>query len=216
MHEEDLGNKGVFVRLVTLQFSFSNWNAVPSCIKRVPDETDEEFTERFDKKLLSANERLQQPTLGPIENCSLEEFVEDLEEEGYELVDSFVKGRPKDGRWYPMVRFTFAYHQFATPSDEFLEVWEENRAALRSMVTESFWRVRVTPNLYYRNRKFVRGHHTLSVNLEARIPRFQGGVIKTQWKRDEAGEKIGNGPVPLVPKFDFRIVDGEVALIAVE
>lgn len=91
------------VRLVALQFSFSNPDAIPASVKRLNRETQEE---RVERKGHSSGVMVIEPT----EKCSLAEFLGELETAGYEMVDAFYKERidAKDSRrkrTYHMARF---------------------------------------------------------------------------------------------------------------
>ena len=73
-------------RLVALQFSFSNPDAIPVSVKRLNRETQEE---RVERKNHSSGVMVIEPT----EKCSLVEFLGELEAAGYEMVDGFYKMR---------------------------------------------------------------------------------------------------------------------------
>src|SRR4051812_33826878 len=107
---------GPSVRLVSLQFSFSNPDVVPDCIKRLPRETPTEATAR--KTVPIPGQAIIQPT----EDISLVEIPKLLEEARYELVDAFYKPRidPNNSRkTYHMVRFVFAHREHVSLSPEF-------------------------------------------------------------------------------------------------
>lgn len=74
------------VRLVALQFSFSNPDAIPTSVKRLNRETQEE---RVERKNQSSGVMVIEPT----EKCSLVEFLGELEVARYEMVDGFYKKR---------------------------------------------------------------------------------------------------------------------------
>lgn len=67
------------VTLVTLQFSFSNWFAVPKSVENFDRETIEK---RVERKSWSSGSQVIEAT----ESCSIVEYLEDLKAAGYELV----------------------------------------------------------------------------------------------------------------------------------
>lgn len=199
------------VRLVMLQFSFSNPDAIPATVKRQDRETPEE---RVVRKSHSSGVMVIEPT----EKCSLVEFLEELEAAGYEMVDSFCKERidAKDprNRAYHMVRFLFARREFVELSDEFKKVRDVIRAELRSICESAVWRVRSFDNPFYKNGEEISGQRAVSVNLEARQPLLRpDGQPVTVWQKDENGKRVGDAPLPLKANYHLRIVGDAVQLV---
>jgi len=189
------------VRLVCLQFSFSSGKLVPDIIKGLPRETLEERVKR--KKRNSG--RL---VIEPVAKVHLIQFLSELEEAGYQLVDAFCKERidgKRRGQTYNMVRFVFARNEFATPSEAF----RERRAAIRQeLVTfcqSAMWRVRVFDNPMYLDGEEVPDQRAYSINLEARMPllRADGEPVK-EWQKDAQGHKVGLEPLPIQPDYLLR------------
>ncbi len=200
------------VRLVALQFSFSNPNAVPQVVKRAERETPDEWNER---KSRASGTMVVEPT----ENCSIVEFLGELEAAGYEMVDAFYKERidPKDPwgrRTYRVVCFLFARHEFVDLSVEFKGVRDDVRAALTEMCRVAMWRVRVFSNPFYQNGLEVPDQRAVSINLKARQPLFRlDGQPVTVWQKDERGKRIGDAPLPLKPRCCLRLVSDAVQLV---
>ena len=201
------------VRLVALQFSFSNPDAIPASVKRLNRETQEE---RVERKGHSSGVMVIEPT----EKCSLAEFLGELETAGYEMVDAFYKERidAKDSRrkrTYHMVRFLFARREFVNISDEFRTARGAIRTELRNICAGAMWRVRAFSNPFYKNgAREVSDQSALSINLEVRTPLFRpDGQIVTVWQKDANGNRMGDAPLPLKVDYCLRVVDGAITLV---
>lgn len=196
------------VRMIVVQFSFSNPEVIPSGIKRRGRET---AFEHIARKLQKTGERVIEPT----GNCSMD-FLGELGAVGYELVDAFYQARP-DGNdlhgTYHTVRFVFARHEFASVSEPFALARDNICAELREMLRTAFWRVRAFLNPFYRNGEEIAGQKSLSVNLEARISRFlpDGSPVVARLK-DANGKKVGT-PQPLTPDFRLAVVGDTIRLL---
>lgn len=203
-----------FVRLIALQFSFSNPDVIPASVKRLDRETPEERNER--KK--HSNGTL---VIEPTENCSLVDFLGELEAAGYEMVDAFYKERidPKDPygrRTYHMVRYLFARREFVDLSEEFKAVRDVNSRELRSICEVAMWRVRALLNPFFKDGEEIPGQRAVSINLESRKPLFRpDGQPVTVWQKDESGNRLGEAPLPLKPDHCLRIEENAVRLVKV-
>ena len=199
------------VRLIALQFSFSNPDVIPQGIKRAEKET---FKERNDRKSRSSGVMVIEPT----ENCSLVEFLGELETAGYEMVDAFHKERidqKSRGKRYHMVRFLFARCEFVNLSKEFAEVRDNIYGELLEMCRMAMWRVRIFSNPFYENGREEADQRALSINLESRKPLFSpdGQPIKV-WQKDKKGRRIGNTPLPLKPDCSLYLIGNAINLIS--
>lgn len=199
------------VRLVALQFSFSNPDVIPSMVKQQEKETKEKRMAR--KSQLSGFLAIR-----PTEKCSLVEFLVELERQ-YELVDAFYEERihgkdPRGRRTYHMVRFLFARREFVEISDEFERVRGSIRTALSEMCHKAMWRIRAFSNPFYKDGEEILGQHAMSINLEARQPLFHpNGQPVVAWQKDESGKRVGDAPLPLKPEYFLRVVDDTVQLM---
>jgi len=194
------------VRMVTIQFSFSNREVVPAVIRQRNRETPFEYVARH---LRTAGKRVVEPT----ENVYLEKFLTELEAAGFELVDAFYQCRPKGenlDRTYYMARFLFARRAFAVPSAEFALVRDSIRTELQEMLHTAFWRVRAFLNPFYQNGKEV-AERSLSINLEHRVPLYHSNGSPVTARRKENGKKIGD-PQPLLPDFLLTVWGGDLLL----
>lgn len=202
---------GPSVRMVSVQFSFSNPDVIPAVVKRAAPETTQVRTER---KSRSSGTMIIVPT----EKCSITGIMEALEAAGYELVDALYQTRldgkdPRLQRKYHMVRFIFARHEFAQVSPEFMSVRDAIRAALQSMSTAAMWRVRGFDNPFYQDGEEVLGQRALSLNFEARQPlNNPDGTPVAIWQKDGQGKRIGDSPVPIRPSYQL-VVDETVRLM---
>lgn len=176
-----------------------------------PPETSSESSERQERKEQGSGEQI----IAPTEKCCLLPFSEDLEMAGYALVDAIYQNRqrygggPNTDKTYHAVRFTFARHELATPSEEFLKVRDEIRGEFGAMCCDALWRVRAYKNPFFLKGEEVAGQTAVSINLEARIPLYRpDGSLVTVWQKDEHGERIGNAPVPIKPDHYLSLTDG--------
>ena len=199
------------VRLVALQFSFSNINIVPEILQERELDTTADRNER------KAREGSGEMVIMSTENSSLVKFLNDLEASGYELVDAFYQPRvhPKNPRiLYSMVRFLFARREYVDLSDEFRKTRDVTYAELRKICEQAMWRVRAYLNPCFKDNEEVPGQHALSVNLEGRKPLFlPDGQPVVVWQKDEEGNRVGDAPLPLKPDHSLRIVDEVVQLV---
>ena len=200
------------VRLVALQFSFSNPDTIPATVKCQERETPEE---RVERKSHSSGVMVIEPT----EKCSLVEFLGELEAAGYDMVDGFYKERidakdPGNKRTYHMVRFFFARREFAELFNEFRTVRDNIRIELQNMCESALWRVRSFSNPFYRKGEGVFNQRAISINLEARQPLFRpDGQPVTVWQKDENGKRMGDAPLPIKADYCLRIVGDAVNLM---
>lgn len=201
---------GDHVRMVSLQFSFSNAEVIPSSVRRLERETPEE---RVVRKSRTDGVRF----IEPVENVSLAQFLKDLAKAGYQLVDALCKPRidandPSGRRTYYMARFLFARREHATPSPEFKKVRPKIRKELQE-ICAAMWRVRAFLNPFYKDGEEITGLHAMSINLEVRKPLFDdaGQPLKAR-PRNAEGKRFGAPPLPLRPDYRLRIVDDEVKL----
>jgi len=204
------------VRLVALQFRFSNPDVIPSSVKnRLGRETREEYEKR---KSHSSGVVVIESTE---KKYSLVEFLGELEAVGYELVDALYQERPHnnakdthDKYTYHMVRFVFARREFVELSDEFKKVRDTIRAELRSICEDALWCAQVFSNPFYKNGEEIPDQRAVNINLTARQPLFRpDGQPVTIWQKDENGERVGDAPLPLKADYCLRIVGDAVQLV---
>jgi hypothetical protein len=197
------------VRMITIQFSFTNPDAIPTTVKQLERET---VLEHVARKLQATGERVIEPT----ENCSLE-FLGELGAVGFELVDALYQKRVDGGdpnRTYHMVRFLFSRNEFASVSEPFALVRDNVRVELRKMLSAAFWRVRAFLNPFYQNGEEIAGQRALSINLEVRVPLYQpDGQPVTARPKDASGKRVGT-PQPLTPDFRLAVVGDTIRLLA--
>lgn len=199
------------VRLVGMQFSFSNINIVPESLKKRELESLEERNER------KTREGSGEMVITLTENSSLAEFLNDLEVAGYELVDTFYQPRvhPKNPRIiYHMMRFLFARHEYADPSEEFKGVRNAISAELLKICEQAMWRVRAYLNPFFTDNEQIPGYHALSINLKGRKPLFlPDGQPVVVWQKDKEGNRVGDAPLSLRPDYHLRIDTNAIQLV---
>lgn len=205
-------------RLVELRFLGTKGNHVPDDVPSRGRETDEEIAERLSRRSKKgpSGVKIQES----VQNVGLANILDDLEKAGYELVDAFHEEPyyPDTGRTKHAVRFVFARSEHATPSDEFLEVRDRMREALREVTGTAAWAVMAYRNPFFSDGEVVEGFTHVSINGAGRTPLLRpDGSPVVQWKRDETGEKVGDAPLPLTPECKLRISeDGEITIAPYE
>jgi len=193
------------VRLILLQFRLAKRELLPqgtSMEERPPRENH-----RIDMDGVQIIESTERSFMG--------NFVADLAEAKYELVQAFHQERVQGAKPYWIVRFVFACkgEGDSTGDTGTSDRFSKELEALRDMCLSNLWRVRVYRNPYFQNGEKVKGESTLSVNLEARTPLYRpdGKPVKV-WTKDAAGERIGEEPLPITPDHLLRVVDNVVQL----
>lgn len=207
---QGLSGIGSTVRLIVLRFSFSNPEVVPLCVRKLPHEKENELLNKS-----VANGEL---VIDPSEKVGLVEFLGELEQSGYEMVDATYQPRIDPGnpkRTYHVVRFMFARREYAQPTDQFISVRPTTKQALRTMCEQAMWRVRAFLNPLFVRGETVDGEHAVSVNLEVRKPLFDnvGNPVRT-WRKDENGNRLGDAPVPLQPDYVLRLTNSELRILS--
>jgi hypothetical protein len=198
---------GKNVRVVSLQFSFSNARFIPEGIRRVSSETDEERISR--KTVTEAQGVLCIP---PSEKCSVAGIEDTLNRYKYFLCDAFTKSRQaNNGAYYQMVRFIFVYDKYV---ESFPSIQErlDMEAGLKKLSEEAMWRLRAFDNPYFRDPSFGTDR-AYSINLEVREPLFEGGQPRTIWPKDQNGQRTGEPKVALKPDHQLVIADGSIVLM---
>lgn len=196
------------VRLVMLQFSFSNLKLVPACLKQKGEESPSEFVVR-------KSEIRGEQFLEPVESVGCLSFLSDLALADYVLVDAFAKIRKRGGRPYAMslAQFIFSDTEHANSSEEFLRVRPSAELALRQLLEQGMWRVLAFLNHFFKDGEMVEDQYAISVNLVARVPLVDGnGKPLVQWQKDESGDRIGDTPIPVEPKLFLRIENGNICV----
>ncbi len=202
------------IRLVALQFCFTNPDVVPPSVKRLVRETPEKRVVRKDR----SNGFV---VIEPTAKCSLVKFPGELEAAGYELVNAFCEERidGKDARGkrtYYMVRLLFARSEFVDISAEFREVRDTIRAGLQELCESAMWRVRAFSNPFFMDGEEIPGQRAVSINLEAREPLFRpDGQPVVVWQKDERGERVGDAPLPIVSERRLCVIGELVKLMTV-
>ena len=104
------------VRLMMLNFSFSNRDLVPECVPWKERESVKKFVAR---KTAQKGQQL----LEPIPEVLCLKFLPDLVgRNNFELVDAFARDMERNDAEFTNVQFIFAAEQFVEHSEEFLEV----------------------------------------------------------------------------------------------
>lgn len=201
------------IRMIALQFSFSNKKIVPTSIRHIPKETPKEFILRKQK----ANGVM---IIQPVHQCSLIEFITDLENAKYTMVDALYQQRLNAGclraKYYHMIRFLFTRPEYARPSEELLEKYNNIKTELSKLCAEAMWRVRIFSNPWLTNNTEIPKQHVfLSINLEARQPLYHpNGQPVKMWQKDKNGKRMGDAPLPVQPNYYLRIINNIIKFVA--
>ena len=201
------------VRMVALQLSLSNPGAIPSFVKHLNQENQDESVKR---RSYPGSVMIVKPT----KRCSIAEFLCELEAAGYEMVDCLYQERttinnPHSKKTYHMVRFVFARHEFVELSDYFKRMRSMLRAEVQIMCESAMWRIRIYSNPFYKNGQEILGQHYMSINIDTRQPFFRtDGKPATMWRRSKSGNCAGDASLPLMADCSLRIVSGSIQLVS--
>ena len=195
------------VRLIAVQFSFSNPEAIPDSVRRLQPETEIESIKRHHKNETGDGYLILKPT----ENCSLVKLPGGLAEDGYNLVDAFYQERLRRGRSYHMVRFLFSREPARVANPDYNNFMQTQGRAVNAfdfneMCSCSMWKGQVFSNLFYGNGGKATSERVVNIALVARKPLFRpDGTPVMVWKKNENGERVGDKPVPLHPEYYLNI-----------
>ena len=205
---------GSSVRLVILQFSFTNPQAVPEVILGLPKETEAE----------SAARKGRAPTgtmvIEPVEGVSVALVAAKLQAAGYELVDAKHQERVNwnnpQGKPCHTCRFIFCRREQADPSQYFRTIRRQIIDGLDGICLVALWRVRGFENPFFSKGQAVAGTTVLSLNMEVRTPLFQadGQPVMIRAKDPNTGKRSGK-PEPLASQHRLEILDNIVQVTAV-
>lgn len=192
------------VRLIAVQFSFSNPKAVPSTLRRLNAETATESAKRRLKNERSDGYVILKPT----ENCSLSKLPDGLLMAGYKLANAFYQERLKSGRSYHMMRFLFSREErtLSGPTHFKKIRRERNEIDFRDICNSALWRAQAFSNLFYGDSEMPTGERVVNIALAARQPLFRpDGTPVTVWQKGEDGERIGDSPRALSAEYHLRL-----------
>jgi len=158
------------VRMISLQFSFSNPKRVPASVKVLAHETPKERDKR-------KSEVPGEILLEPKPYTSLGHLLDEIAAAGYELADAFYKPRIVQGRQsrrktYHMVRFIFVRKEYAEISEQFSGQRDVIMADLRELCEKYYWRARAYLNYFFMDGAMLEDQYFMSINLEVCISRF--------------------------------------------
>lgn len=209
------------VRLIVMQFSCSKKERMPISLKWIKKETDLESDERLaredcgDGKLFMDSEK---------NTVSVFDFLDDLGDDGYELVDAFNQERlSEDLRYFYISRFVFARREYVRISEDFKNKRDIARAEFLKIAMEAMWRVKGFNNPFYEDSEKVLGEYAISLNMVARNPLVDNdGSPLYVWPKDEYGQKIierdensrkiGDAKIMVKPEYYLRVEDSRIVL----
>lgn len=206
---ENLGRLDAHVRMLMLQFSFSERHPMPNIFLQLPDETQGKHTER--KSALVTGTRFIEPGHN---NVGLKHITESLERAEYVFVSAVRQRRTQEFQSYNMIRFFFARRGYVDPTTNDPSFRKTCRSMLQLIARDTMWRVRAYRNPLCQHDVIVPGECSISINLEARCGlRQNNGVPIMVWPRDAHGRKTGESKKPLSPSQILTAMDGIIQLI---
>jgi hypothetical protein len=173
-------------QVITLQFTGTNPEIVPSFAHRLPDERRDDLYSRLDR---SGNGTR---VVEPVENCSPEGLLDDIASAGYELYDVEHQvriNRENVKKPYHMVRYTFILSEARRYFAPVFKQWQLDkfRPHMEMLCQDSLWRIFAHSNPLFVSDREIRGERTISVNLGKRVPVVIDGKPVLRRKKDESG-----------------------------
>ena len=195
------------VKLVLLQFMCTT-KALPSGLFEKNKESVDELIAR--KSGIQGVQFFE-----PTQNVSLLKFLEDLAEAGYTIVDAHYQMRANTrGQENPVVKFVFISEDNLRNPGEFTTHKVAATKSLEQMCSQATWSAMGYLNPFFQSGHEVDRAHSVSINLAARIPLVgPDGNPLLRWQKDEAGERIGDAPIPLEPKKFLRIQEDNICIV---
>ena len=181
------------VKLINLQFSFSNSAVVPSGLPRRPLETSSERYARTDRTPTGAH------VIQFVEDVSLCDLADDLQQNEFELTDAFSQRRGVT-RAFEMVRFVFT---ITPPGTRDTKTFHQS---LQMMCQQALWRVGVWLNPFFvEGGRQAPGQHAISISCNSRKPLYDntGRPVKI-WRKDANGQRLGAAPIAIKAKYALR------------
>lgn len=192
------------VRLIVLQFNFSNPNVIPRSIKI----SDQEQSQK---------EAAQKPATGKLlfetpEKISLERAITGLLETGYEMTDAFCKvktnGRGKPNSYSAF--FIFAKRENARITEKFWETRKQHYLELFRLCREALWQIKVFYNPLFENGKETAGQRAVNILAQNRQPLFQSNGSRIFTTKQEGTLKI---QIPVMPSQYLQIKSNAIQVI---
>lgn len=202
------------VRLVVLQFACSKKERMPVTLKWLKKEIALESYERLAREACGDGKLFMD---SEVKTVSVYDFLSDLEEASYEIVDAFNQERlTEELRPYYIARFVFSRREYVNISEDFKNKRDIIRAEFLKMAMEAMWRVKGYNNPFYENDERVLAQYAMNIKMIARNPLMDNeGRPLYVWKkdeygqkiieRDERGEKIGDTKILVRPEYFLRI-----------
>lgn len=197
--------KGRKFKVVALQFRFPKASAIPQFLWQMVRKVS-----RHGKPASATGTRVISPT----EGTSAIAVLEDLDALKYTMVDAICEERRNEGGAdgvHYVIRFVFAAPSSGMkPSLTFVRRQSIIRRELQEIAESALWRVKAFANPFMQGGYVVDGATAANIVFDGRQPFVQGdGQPVTVWQRDATGERIGDAPIPLAPRFHLRAPMGK-------
>lgn len=196
------------VRIVMLQFSFSDLDAIPSTVKSLA--RSPVVYDASQKK-----KRTGTVIFSDIENCLLSSFMLELEKNNYEITSAFCQKRTSVKKPLPdivnhIVRFCFARHEHVNISENFRQIRPALRTELQWICDSALWKLDLYRNPFYWEKGEDRNFFTISVDLKNRQPlnELHCRSVTTQ------ASEIQNQPPKPNDRYVLQIESNHLALIS--
>ncbi|AKM78551.1 MAG: hypothetical protein UY31_C0018G0010 [Candidatus Wolfebacteria bacterium GW2011_GWE1_48_7] len=191
--------KGRKFSVIALQFRFPTLDSVPPFTRQIA---------RRPTKTSNPATLTGEQIVGATEGTSILALLDDLKAKGYDLVNACCEERRNvkgPGSHY-IARYTFATAESGLSITERFEYRKATFLRELAFIGESaLWKNRTFSNPFIRDGKPVTGFRAASLVFDTRQPFYQGdGQPVTVWLKDEAGERIGDAPIPLAPSHHLR------------
>lgn len=192
-------------RMLTLQFSFPNDDAVPIGLRSLGAEDGATAAKRKLAKAAPNGKDLLDGNFP--ERTSLSELPSGLARNDFVLVNASYQKRQDQhdkSKTYHMIRFTFVRKCFEETDDEQLKKFLPFRglalSELQGVCELALWRVRLFRNPYFKDGTVSPSETMISINLEARVPLFERNNV-TLCILPECQ-----------PKFSMRLTNDEIRI----
>ncbi len=182
-------------RLIIVQFNSTNSNLFPSWLRFNPEAPKKPGQDVPSGELIA----------GPAENISVAEFIDQINDLGYEMMDAFRRNVQNQDKRYHIAYFLFAPHQYAVLSEEFKKIRGNAFIELRKLTKESMWMMKGYNNPFFADGVEVAGERALVINCQARKPLLENNQPIMVWSEGCSKERPGKGKVPLQPKDHLKI-----------
>ncbi len=205
VQNQSVGGIGQSVRIVGLQFRFTNETLIPSFIRALPPQQGSRGAPPAGQEFIT-----------PTQNVGVADVLRELEGIGYVLVDAFYQSRPASGGGKPayIVRFVFARTEFAEPKPAFVKIRDQARLALGAMLEDSMWATQAYINSLFVDNELIDGEFAVMINMTARNPLVQpDGQPIMVWPKGAPRDHLAQQKVPMAAETQLHFLRDSIELL---